>query len=134
MARSTPAPQAPTRVRAPGTAVPSAVRRIRSRCPGTLSRLPIPVRALACARTAPSPDPGTHWPTDTAPAGRTRRSPRGLPVQAELPDPARCPAMQPLGQARVADHQFPAVQHVVGDQPVQERLDLGAELSRLAFQ
>jgi hypothetical protein len=59
---------------------------------------------------------------------------RGLPVQAELADPAGRAAVVALDQARVGHHQAPAVQHVVADQAVDEPVHLGPELLGLERQ
>ena len=58
----------------------------------------------------------------------------GLPVQAELADPARGAAVVALDQAGVRHHQAAAVQHVVADQAVDEPLAPGPELLGLGVQ
>ena len=58
----------------------------------------------------------------------------GLPVQAELADPAGRAALVALDQAGVGHHQAPAVEHVVADQAVDERLHRSPELSRLGLE
>ena len=58
----------------------------------------------------------------------------GLPVQAELADPARGAAVVALDQAGVRHHQATAVQHVVADQAVDEPFRLGAELRGLELE
>ena len=55
----------------------------------------------------------------------------GLAEEGEVPHPARRPALEPLLQARVGDHETPPVQDVVADEPVQKRGDLIPELRGL---
>ena len=62
------------------------------------------------------------------------RLPGGFPVQRERPDRSRGAAVHFLPQARMGDHQPPAVQHVVADQAVQEGDHLGPELLRRGLQ
>ncbi len=58
----------------------------------------------------------------------------GLPVQAELADPARGAAVVALDQAGVRHHQAAPVQHVVADQAVDEPLHADPELLGLGVQ